>query len=143
MYHDVVETKYLGEYKIKLKFDNGKKGVVDFKQYIKKKGLFKRFVNINYFRKFYIDKEIGVLCWPGGLDIAPETIYSETTGEPLPDWMEVEENTKMKKLFIVIISIPIACFTFNNTVSPVIIYFAFPSKAQDNMGLSFLSRIFF
>ena len=98
MYHKIIKVKYLGGYKLKLTFDNGKTGTVDLKHYSKDKGLFKKLANINYFRKFYIDKEIGVLSWPGGLDIAPETIYSEATGEPLPDWMEVEEDTEIKKV---------------------------------------------
>jgi hypothetical protein len=27
------------------------------------------------------------LCWPGGVDVAPETLYHEATGEPLPEWL--------------------------------------------------------
>lgn len=91
MYHQIIRAQYLGQYKLKLTFDNKKTGIVDLKHYIKEKGLFKKFSDINFFRKFYIDKETGVLSWPGGLDIAPETIYSEATQEPLPDWMEKEK----------------------------------------------------
>jgi hypothetical protein len=36
--------------------------------------------------------ELGVLCWPEGVDIAPEIIYNEATGEPLPEWMDVSER---------------------------------------------------
>ena len=93
MYYDIINAEYLGDYKIKLTFENNKTGIVDLKHYIKKQGIFKRFANIKYFQKFYIDKELGVLCWPDGLDIAPETIYSEATGEPLPEWMEVDSKT--------------------------------------------------
>ncbi len=97
MYHKIIKIKYLGGYKLELTFDNGKTGTVDLKHYTKKKGLFRKLANINFFRKLYIDKELGVLSWPNGLDIAPETIYSEATGEPLPDWMEKEEDTEIKK----------------------------------------------
>ncbi len=100
MYHDIIDVKYLGGYKLEITFENKKKGTVDLKHYIKKQGIFKRFANMKYFKQFYIDKELGVLCWPDGLDIAPETIYSETTGEPLPDWMEKESKRTMKKAII-------------------------------------------
>ena len=39
-----------------------------------------------------LTKEIGTLCWPDGVDIAPETLYHEATGEPLPAWMKSEKQ---------------------------------------------------
>lgn len=87
MYYDVIEAKYIEGYTLELTFENGKKGIVDFKDYIKLGGVFSRFSDLQYFKQFYINKEIGVLCWPDEVDIAPETLYSEATGEPLPSWM--------------------------------------------------------
>ncbi len=92
MYYDLSEIKYIGEYKIELVFEDGKKGIKDFRNYIKKGGVFSRFSDIEYFKKAHIDKEWGVLCWPDEVDIAPETLYSEVTGEPLPVWMKSEKN---------------------------------------------------
>lgn len=37
-----------------------------------------------------MDWELGVLSWGGDIDIAPESLYSRATGEPLPDWMAAE-----------------------------------------------------
>ena len=90
MYYEVVEFSYLGEYKIQLKFKNGKSGGIDFIEYHRKGGIFSKFSDINFFKQVYINPEFGVLTWPGGIDIAPETIYSKATGEPLPDWIEIE-----------------------------------------------------
>lgn len=87
MYYDVIEARYIEGYKLEITFKNGKKGIVDFKDYSKLGGVFSRFSDLEYFRKFYINQEIGVLCWPDEVDIAPETLYSEATGEPLPSWM--------------------------------------------------------
>ena len=91
MYYEVVEFNYLGEYKIQLKFKNGKSGRIDFTEYLRKGGVFSRFSDIDFFKQVYINPEFGVLTWPGGIDIAPETIYSKATGEPLPEWIEIED----------------------------------------------------
>ena len=47
---------------------------------------------MEYFKQVHINKELGALCWPDGVDVAPETLYSEATGEPLPAWMITETN---------------------------------------------------
>lgn len=98
MYYEVIEAKYIDGYKLELVFENGKKGIVDLYGYIQKGGVFSRFSDIEYFKRFYINKELGVLCWPDDVDIAPETLYSKATGEPLPEWMtpEIAEPPKKK-----------------------------------------------
>jgi len=92
MYHEVTQFKYLEEYQIELVFENGKKGIVDLKGYLKKGGVFGRFADREYFHSAFINKDLGILCWPDGVDIAPETLYSEATGEPLPAWMRSEAD---------------------------------------------------
>jgi hypothetical protein len=63
MIHNIVSATYAGDYKIEIKFDDGE--------------------------RFEINKELGVLSWQNEVDIAPETLYAETTGSPLPDWMDL------------------------------------------------------
>jgi hypothetical protein len=91
MFYDVVEAKHIQGYKLELDFENGKRGVVDLIEYRHKEGVFSRFSDIEYFKQFYVNREIGTLCWPDGLDIAPETLYHKATGEPLPSWMGPEK----------------------------------------------------
>lgn len=88
MYYEIKEIKYLKNYSLEIKFKDGKKGIVDFSDYVNKGGVFKRFSDINFFKKVYINPEFGVLTWPEEIDIAPEIIYSKATGESLPAWME-------------------------------------------------------
>ncbi len=90
MIHDVVLARYCGEYKIEVSFDDGKRGVVDFAKYIDQGGVFERLQDVNLFRQFHVNEELGVLTWQGGIDIAPETLYADATGTALPDWMEFE-----------------------------------------------------
>ena len=91
MYYDVTEAKHIEGYKLELIFENGKKGIINLQRYVNKGGVFSRFSESEYFKQFYVNKEIGTLCWPDGVDIAPETLYHEATGEPLPAWMKSEK----------------------------------------------------
>ena len=70
MYHELIKIEYFGNFRLQLYFDNGEKGIVDFQEYINKGGVFSRLSDINFFKKAYIHKELGVLCWPGEIDIA-------------------------------------------------------------------------
>jgi len=91
MIHDVVKAEHIEGYRIKLTFDDGREGVVDFSSYLEIGGVFERFRDLEFFKAFTVNRELGVVSWGGQIEIAPETLYSKATGEPLPDWMVAEE----------------------------------------------------
>ena len=93
MIHDVVSASYKGDYKIEIEFDDGKIGTIDFSRYINKGGVFDRFRDIEFFRHFEVNPELGILSWQNEIDIAPETLYADATGSPLPDWMDTSFGT--------------------------------------------------
>ncbi len=97
MIHDVVSASYKGEYRIEVTFDDGKRGVVDFSKYLDRGGVFDRFKDIRFFKNFEINQELGVLTWEDEIDIAPETLYAEATGTPLPDWIEKKGKASANK----------------------------------------------
>ena len=89
--YDIIKASYLGGYKIRLIFENGKEGVVDLEEYSIMGGVFEKFTDPEYFNKFRINEELGVLYWPDGEDIAPETIYSlakkyQANAQAVVDW---------------------------------------------------------
>jgi hypothetical protein len=90
MIHDVVSAEYRGDYKIELCFDDGKRGIVDFTKYLDQGGVFERLRDVELFKRFRINEELGVLTWEGDIDVAPETLYSDATNTPLPEWMDSE-----------------------------------------------------
>ena len=94
MLHDLVTAIYRGEYLIELEFDDGKRGVVDFSHYRERGGVFDRFHDIEFFRDFSVNKELGVLTWSDEIDVAPETLYAKATRSGLPEWMEPDEQCK-------------------------------------------------
>jgi len=88
MIHDVVSASYKDDYNIEVTFDDGNRGIVDFSMYLTRGGIFERFKDINFFKTFKINEELGVLSWQNEIDIAPETLYAEATRTSLPNWME-------------------------------------------------------
>jgi Protein of unknown function (DUF2442) len=92
MIHDVVSAQYISDYKIEVVFDDGRSGVVDFANYLERGGVFERFRDMEFFRTFEVNEDLGVLTWGEEVDIAPETLYAEATGEPLPEWMTSDRS---------------------------------------------------
>ncbi len=88
MYYDAIAAEYFGDYKLKLRFADGKSGIVDFAPYIKRGGIFSKLKDLEIFQKFTLNQELGVITWDGEIDLAPETLYSQATKEPLPQWVE-------------------------------------------------------
>ena len=94
MYYDVIAARYVDDYQLHLTFENGKSGLVDFQKFINKGGVFARLEDLDYFKQFVIDSELGVITWGKAVDIAPEILYAEATGEPLPRWMMDTKEVK-------------------------------------------------
>ena len=94
MLHDVVSAVYRGDYLIEIEFDDGQRGIVDFSKYLERRGVFERFRDLEFFRSFTINKELGVLTWGNEVGIAPETLYAEATGTPFPAWMNPEKEPR-------------------------------------------------
>ena len=84
MLHDVIAATYQGGYKIELEFDDGARGVVDFSKYAERGGIFEKFKDIDFFRDFRVNEELGTITWGKDVDIAPETLYAAATGTGLP-----------------------------------------------------------
>ena len=87
-YYDVVSAEYLEDYTLKVWFADGKSGIVDFTNCLRKGGIFGKLADLEKFERFRVNQELGVITWEGEIDIAPETLYSEATQEPLPQWVE-------------------------------------------------------
>jgi hypothetical protein len=97
MLRDVISAKYQGGYKIEVTFEDGASGIVDFSKYLLKGGVFERFNDMAFFKNFAINEELGVLTWGDEIDIAPETLYSEVTNAPLPEWMNSQQGSQSNK----------------------------------------------
>ncbi len=73
--HLVTKAKYAGNYKIEIVFDDGKKGIVDLKDFIfcDKRTVFERLRDAKQFRNFLLDNQ--TIVWGDDLDLAPEFLH--------------------------------------------------------------------
>ena len=82
MYFNVTQAFYVEGYKVALTFQDNSKGEVDLTEYAKEGTVFKKFLDIDFFKTFKID--YGTLTWDSGMiDIAPETLYIKVTGKDI------------------------------------------------------------
>ena len=78
MYYDLNKIKILGGNKVYVCFEDNKEGVVDLTEIVDSGGVFDKLRDASFFEKAFIDKDWATLAWPGGIDIAPETLYEMT-----------------------------------------------------------------
>ena len=63
------------EYRVWVRFEDGLEGEADLSHLVGK-GVFKRWTDDpSEFMAVVIDEASGTLCWPGGLDVAPDGLY--------------------------------------------------------------------
>jgi Protein of unknown function (DUF2442) len=74
----VTEVQSAGEHRLRLSFDDGRSGEVDFSDE-EWAGVFAPLADPVFFAKVELDEELGTIVWPNGADIAPETLYRLAT----------------------------------------------------------------
>jgi hypothetical protein len=72
--NDVVEVRYVRDYTLWLRFQDGTCGEVDISRSFKGP-VFEPLRNVEFFRQVRVDPELGTIVWPNGADVAPETLY--------------------------------------------------------------------
>ena len=80
MLYDVVEVQARANFRVWVRFEDGAEGEVDLSDLVGK-GVFKRWAdNPSEFSQVSVDEESGTIVWPGGLDVAPDRLYSDVVG---------------------------------------------------------------
>ncbi|HYH53549.1 MAG TPA: DUF2442 domain-containing protein [Solirubrobacterales bacterium] len=75
----VIDVQSLGGYRLRLRFDDGASGELDFSNE-EWRGVFAPLSDPEYFRSVELDEELGTIVWPNGADIAPETLHRLVAG---------------------------------------------------------------
>jgi hypothetical protein len=72
----VTEARYLGDYKIWLEFNDGRKGVVDLADDLYGEH-FEALRDTRRFADFYLDYGLATIAWHHGVDFAPDYLYDK------------------------------------------------------------------
>ena len=73
------EARYVGGYRIWLRFEDGAEGEVDLSRELDGP-VFEPLRQLAYFRSFQLHPEFKTLVWPNGADIAPEFLHEKGEG---------------------------------------------------------------
>jgi hypothetical protein len=71
----VIQVNPQDDFHLELKFDTGEYRLFDIRPYLDR-GIFHKLRDPTLFRAAYI--AFDTVCWPGNLDIAPETLYDRS-----------------------------------------------------------------
>jgi hypothetical protein len=88
----VVKVDPLPKYRLHIEFDDGVAGTIDPSGELTGE-VFEPLRDEAVFRQVTVD-EFGAVCWPNGLDLAPDAMHSELTGEPPLQSRPPQENTE-------------------------------------------------
>jgi hypothetical protein len=71
----VTQVSARDDFMLELKFSTGETRIFDARPYLEK-GVFTRLKDPAMFKQAYV--AFDTVCWPGNLDIAPETLYDRS-----------------------------------------------------------------
>lgn len=73
---DVVEAKYVRDFIVWVKFEDGSAGEIDLSEELHGP-VFEPLRDVEYFKQVKLDPELGTIAWPNGADFAPEFLYEK------------------------------------------------------------------
>jgi hypothetical protein len=79
MHPTVTAVQVIPPYRLRLTFQDGTTGVVDCRPWLERRGdgVFAELRDQTAFASVYVNHELGVIEWPNGADICPDTLYEE------------------------------------------------------------------
>ncbi|RPJ25666.1 MAG: DUF2442 domain-containing protein [Chloroflexi bacterium] len=92
MLKDIVRVGPLKDFHLHLEFEDGTKGEVDIRKFIKFTGVFEALKDETFFAKVEVNPEWGTIFWPNGADLDPDVLYSLVTGEEIPETTSIDNK---------------------------------------------------
>ena len=86
MVHFIKHIKHVEPYQLRLEFNTGEVVTVDLSDKIEEWGKrsgskFHDLKDPGFFKSVQIDKEMGFVYWPNGIDLCPDMLYDLAKGE--------------------------------------------------------------
>jgi hypothetical protein len=79
---DVTAVEVIADFRLRLTFDDGTIGVVDFTAR-RWDGVLEPLRDPRFFAQVKLDREAGTIAWPNGVDMAPESLYDQARPNPV------------------------------------------------------------
>jgi hypothetical protein len=80
----VTDVQALDGYRVELTFSDGVRGVVDLaNRIVGRGGVFGPLEDREYFRQAAVDRQLGTIVWPNGVDFCPDLLHGWATGQPV------------------------------------------------------------
>ena len=76
MFLHINQVQYLGDYRLKLWFDNGKIKEINLEDELYG-NIFAPLKDFQFFQKVYVNEETQTIEWPNGADFAPEFLFDK------------------------------------------------------------------
>jgi hypothetical protein len=80
--HYVTDATYVGDYKIRIRFENEEVRLVDLSQHLDGP-VFEPLKDLSFFRQFQVNHDIDTIVWPNDADFSPDFLYE--IAEPLSE----------------------------------------------------------
>ncbi len=80
---DVTSVEYVGGHRLRIRFDDGVEGDLDFAKFLRYVGLFAELRDPTYFAKAFVHPESGAVTWPNGMDYDTLVLYSKVTNRSI------------------------------------------------------------
>ena len=82
--HYVIDASYIGEYKLKIQFDDEEIRIVDLSDHLDGP-IFEPLKDLSYFRRFILNHDIDTVVWPNNADFSPDFLFEigEAVSEPM------------------------------------------------------------
>jgi hypothetical protein len=91
MLKDIGQVRPLGDDRLNIRFEEGVEGEIDVEKITNFSEIFAPLKDENIFGQVQVNPDWGTIFWPNGADLDPDLLYSENSGQPLP---EIEASSK-------------------------------------------------
>lgn len=81
----ITRVRHIQDYKLELTFSDGVRAELDLRQrVVGRGGVFAPLHDVEFFRQVRVEPEIGTIVWPNDVDLDPDVLYSDATGQAIP-----------------------------------------------------------
>ena len=80
--HYILDASYIGEFKLKIRFENHQVRVVDLLDHLDGP-IFEPLRDLSYFRLFAVNRDIDTVVWPNNADFSPDFLFE--IGKPVSE----------------------------------------------------------